>query len=79
MLGQLSREIKWVLSTESNGELGTKDSPMMMQFLQNNYPSDQTYLESIEDGCHDCEVGPQHETEKMKNSDKDLKWLQVWS
>ena len=58
---------------KSNGELGTKDSPMMMQFLQNNYPSYQTYLESIEDGCHDCEVGPPHETEKMKNSDEDLK------
>ena len=78
MLGQSSRENKWVWSMESNDELGAEDSPMMIQFLQNSYPLDQTYLESIEDGCHDCEVGPPHETKKMKNSNKDLKRLQVW-
>ena len=64
---------------ESNGELGAENSLMMMQFLQNSYPSDQTYLESIEYGCHDCEVGPPHEMEKMKNFDEYLKRLQVWS
>ena len=47
----------------------------MMQFLHNSYSLDQTYLESREGGCHDCEVGPPHETEKMKKSDEDLKWL----
>ena len=35
------------------------------------------YLESREDGCHDCEVGLPHETEKMKKSYEDLKRLQV--
>ena len=63
---------------ERDGELGKEDSFMMMKFLQNSYPSDQTYLESREDGCHNCEVGLPHETEKMKKSDEDLKWLQVW-
>ena len=73
MLGQSSRENKWVWSTERDGELGEEDSSMMMKFLHNSYHSDQTYLESREDGCHDCEVGPPHEIEKMKNSDEDLK------
>ena len=57
---------------------GEKDSLMIMQFLHNSYHMDQTYLESKENGCHDCEVGPPHETKKMKNSNKDLKRLQVW-
>ena len=51
---------------------------MIMQFLHNSYHMDQTYLESKENGCHDCEVGPPHKTEKMKNSDEDLKHLQLW-
>ena len=56
---------------------GEKDSSIMMQFLHNRYPLDQTYLESKEYGCHDCEVGPPHEIEKMKNSYEDLKWLEL--
>ena len=52
-----------------------ENSPMIMQFFQNSYPLEQTNLESREDGCHDCEVGPPHETEKMKNSYEDLEWL----
>ena len=50
-----------------------ENSLMMMQFLHNSYPSDQMYLESREDGCHNCEVGPSHETEKRKNSGEDIK------
>ena len=52
---------------------GEENSPMMMQFLHNSCPSDQMYLESREDGCHNCEVGPSHETEKRKNSGEDIK------
>ena len=48
---------------------------MMMQFLHNSYPSNQTYIKSKEDGCHDCEVGPLHKIEKMNNSNEDLKQL----
>ena len=58
---------------------GEDDSPTTMQFLYNSYPLDQTYLESREDGCHDCEIGPPHEMEKKKNFDEDLKRLQPWS
>ena len=50
---------------------GKEDSSVMMQFLHNSYPSDQSYLESRE-------VGPPHEMEKMKNSDEDIKRLQLW-
>ena len=54
-----------------------ENSLMMMQFFPNSYHLDQTNLESREDGCHDCEVGPPHEIEKMKNSYEDLKWLEL--
>ena len=54
---------------------GEENSPMMMQFLHNSCPSDQMYLESREYGCHNCEVGPPHETKKRKNSGEDIKLL----
>ena len=50
-----------------------ENSLMMMQFFPNSYHLDQTNLESREDGCHNCEVGPSHETEKRKNSGEDIK------
>ena len=78
-MGQSSKEKKWVWLTERDGEFGEEDSLMMMQFLHNSYPSNQTYIKSKEDGCHDCEVGPLHKIEKRNNSNEDLKQLQVWS
>ena len=77
LLGQSSKENKWVWLTERDGEFGEEDSLMMMQFLHNSYPLNQTY--SKEDGFHDCEVGLLHKIEKRNNSNEDLKQLQVWS
>ena len=57
-----------IVQTMSFGE---EDCPVMMQFIQNSYPSNQTYFESRK-------VGPPDETEKMKNSDEDIKLLQLW-
>ena len=47
---------------------GEKDSSIMMQFLHNRYPLDQTYLESREYGCHDgCGLATSCEDENMLN------------
>ena len=51
---------------------GEEDYPVMMQIIQNSYPSDQKYFESKE-------VGQPNETEKMKNSNEDINRPQLWS
>ena len=51
---------------------GEEDCPVMMQLIQNSYPSDQKYFESRK-------VGQPDETEKMKNSNEYINRPQLWS